>query len=100
MRIALSVVVLFVASLGAHASSTLRVGSQVLVAGDTQERVVDLLGKPSSKQHSRRAPRGHRGIQVIDRNAGGARWHYRRDGHVIVVTIVEGRVTDIDDRRI
>ena len=46
MRIRL-IVALFVFSAAVQASSTLRVGSQVLTAGDSRERVTELLGKPS-----------------------------------------------------
>ena len=86
-----------------HASSTLRVGNQVLVAGDSSERVTALLGRPSSKSHrrskrSRTAGRG--GVRVLDKHAGGEQWRYRRGDHVTVVTISEGRVIEIDDRRI
>jgi hypothetical protein len=79
------------------------VGNQVLTAGDSQERVTDLLGKPSSKSHRRRSrTRGSRrgGVRVIDNNQGGEQWRYRHDGHVTVVTIVDGRVTEIEDHRI
>ncbi|HXD38046.1 MAG TPA: DUF2845 domain-containing protein [Rhodanobacter sp.] len=101
MRMCL-VIVLFVFTAAAAASSTLRVGSQVLTAGDSQERVVELLGRPSSKMHRRRpAHRGSRGgVRVIDKYQGGERWRYRRDGHVTVVTIVDGRVADIEDRKL
>lgn len=87
----------------ARASSTLRVGSQVLTAGDSRERVTELLGKPSSKTHRKHASRrgGRRGgVRVIDNRQGGEQWRYRRDGHVTVVTIVDGRVSDIEDERI
>lgn len=94
---------LFVFSAAAHASSTLRVGNQVLTAGDSQERVTELLGKPSSKAHtrrpsSRRSRRG--GARVLDNRQDGEHWRYRRDGHVTVVTIVDGRVTEIEDHRL
>ena len=100
MRMCL-VVALFVVSAAVHASSTLRVGSQVLTAGDSRDRVTELLGKPTSKTHRRRphtsgSRRG--GVRVIDRDQGGEQWHYRRDGHDTVVTIVDGRVTQIEDR--
>jgi hypothetical protein len=103
MRKMFVVVLLCAVGAAAQASSTLRVGSQVLVAGDSRERVVELLGKPSAKMHPRRARRtgGRRGgLQVIERDAGGERWRYRREGHVTVVTIVDGRVVDIDDRKL
>lgn len=94
------VVLLFVVSAAAHASSTLRVGNQVLTAGDSQERVVELLGKPSSKTHKRHS-RGRRGsVRVVSRNDGGEQWRYRRAGRVTVVTLVDGRVSDIQDDRL
>ncbi len=102
MRMCL-IVALFVLSIAVHASSTLRVGNQVLAAGDSQERVTELLGKPSSKSHRRRSHRGggrRGGIRVIDNHQGGEQWRYHRDGHVTVVTIVDGRVTEIEDRRL
>ncbi len=101
MRMGL-IVALFVFSVAVHASSTLRVGNQVLTSGDSRERVVELLGKPTSKSHRRRPHTGSSrrgGVRVIDKNQGAEQWHYRRDGHVTVVTLVDGRVTGIDDRR-
>lgn len=105
MRIRL-IVVLCVFSAVAHASSTLRVGNQVLTAGDSRERVTELLGKPSSKSHkhstrshgSRSSRRG--GVRVSGKDQGGEQWRYRRDGRVTVVTIVDGRVSDIEDERL
>lgn len=89
-------------SMTAHASSTLRVGSQVLTAGDSSERVVDLLGRPSSKsrwrgQRARRSRRG--GVRVLDKRVGAEQWHYRRGDHATVVTILDGRVVEIQDHR-
>lgn len=100
MRIRLFLILLFV-SAAAHASSTLRVGNQVLTAGDSQERVTDLLGRPSSKTH-KRASRRHRGrgARTRGKSEGGEQWRYRRDGHVTVVTLVDGRVTNIQDDRL
>ena len=102
MRIRL-VVALFAFSAAVQASSTLRVGSQVLTAGDSRERVVELLGKPSSKSHAHQ-PRSHGGrrggVRVVDKNQGGEQWRYRRGDHVTVVTIVDGRVSEIEDRRL
>ena len=100
MRKMFVVVLMFVLGNAAQASSTLRVGSQVLVAGDSQERVVELLGRPSSKTHPHRARHSRRSVQVLERTDGGERWRYRSDGHITVVTIVDGRVVDIDDRKL
>jgi hypothetical protein len=101
MRMSL-IVALLALSAAVHASSTLRVGNQVLTAGDSRERVVELLGKPASKSHRRRPHTGNGrrgGIGVIDNNHGAEQWHYRRDGHATVITIVDGRITGIEDRR-
>lgn len=88
--------------MAAQASSTLRVGSQVLTAGDSSERVLALLGKPSSKAHqrsSRNRGRHRRGGQVAD-GQGGEQWRYRRGDHVTVVTLVDGKVSNIEDGRL
>lgn len=98
----LLIVLLAAGCLGlAHASKTLRVDNQVLVAGDSADRVVQLLGKPL---HTSRVakPRGagrRGGVRVIDAAQGGERWQYRRGDHVTTITLVDGRVVDIDDRR-
>lgn len=97
------VVILLAVSAAAHASSTLRVGNQVLTAGDSQERVTDLLGKPSSRSHKRakRSSRRHHGrVRVLSNSEGGEQWRYRRDGRVIVVTLVDGRVKNIEESRL
>lgn len=87
-----------------QASSTLRVGNQVLTAGDSRERVTALLGKPASKTHGKHRAKSrvsrHGGVRVSDNRESGEQWRYRRDGHVTVVTIVDGRVSDIQDDRI
>ena len=97
------IIALLVFSAAVNANSTLRVGNQVLTAGDSQERVTELLGRPSSKSHrrsKRRSSHGRGGVRVLDNNQGGEQWRYRHDGHVTVVTIVDGRVTEIEDRRL
>jgi len=88
----------------AQASSTLRVGSQVLTAGDSAVRVTELLGKPSYKSHrsassSRRSGGRGRHVREVSDNARGERWQYRRGNRVIAVTIVDDRVADIEDRQ-
>ena len=102
MRVRL-IVILFTFSAAVQASSTLRVGSQVLTAGDSGERVTELLGKPSSKSH-KHAARSHKsrrgGVRVIGNEQAGEQWRYRRGDHVTVVTLVDGRVSDIEDHRL
>jgi hypothetical protein len=102
MRIRL-IVILFAFSAAVQASSTLRVGSQVLTAGDSRERVTELLGKPSSTSHKHSArSRGSRrgGVRLVSNDQGGEQWRYRRGDHVTVVTLVDGRVSDIEDHRL
>jgi hypothetical protein len=108
MRIRL-VLALFAFSAAAQASSSYRVGNELLTAGDSAVRVIELLGKPSYKSH-RSGPRssgrgrgsggssGRRTRAAAD-GARGEQWQYRRDDRVITVTIVDGKVSDIDDRR-
>ncbi len=99
MRIRL-IVAWLVFSAAAQASSTLRVGSQVLVAGDSAARVTELLGKPSHTSRQRGGSTRRKGHVRAASDATGERWQYRRDGHVTTVTIVDGRVEAIDDRRL
>ena len=114
------VLALFAFSAAAQASSSYRVGSVLLTAGDSAARVTGLLGKPSYKSHrsgSRSNSRGSgsrrsgshtsgrgrgRGSRVVpdgERGARGEQWQYLRDDRVVTVTIVDGKVSDIDDRR-
>lgn len=103
----LLVFALLVFATGAAASDSLRVGNRLLMVGDSAATVTELLGKPSHKAHrsasatrgssSRRGKRGTR--TATAGKATGEQWQYRRDGHVIVVTLVDGRVSDIDERR-
>lgn len=86
-----------------HAGASLRVGTRVLVAGDSAASVVALLGKPSYKSRARtastrRSARRRTARTVSTDTGAGERWQYRRDGRVITVTLVDGRVTDIDER--
>ena len=89
-------------SASAAATDTLRVGNRVLVKGDSAATVIALLGKPTHKSH-RRASRnsGRRGKHarlVEATTTGGEQWQYRHNGRVIVVTLIDGRVGDIEER--
>lgn len=86
---------------GAHASDTLRVGSHVLTTGDSAGRVVELLGKPARKtrRHAPRPRAGRGGVRVILDADRSEQWEYRRGNHRTTVTLIDGRVADIDDRR-
>lgn len=81
----------------AQASDSLRVGNRLLMVGDTAAHVQELLGRPSYRTHRRSSKsRSRRGSRS---RAAGEHWQYRRDGRIIVVTLVDGLVTDIDERR-
>jgi hypothetical protein len=92
------VLTLLALSFAASASSTLRVGSHVLVAGDSEARASELLGKPKHKSHHRARRQGRRGGLVVLTPAS-EQWLYLRDGHTTTVTFVDGRITEIEDRR-
>ena len=93
--------VLSACATGAFASDSLRVGNRVLVVGDSAATVAALLGKPAHKSHqgtSRGSSRRGKRVRSTSGNAvRGEQWQYRRDGRVIVVTLVDGRVSDIDE---
>lgn len=84
----LFLVPLLALSLNVFASDTLRVGHQVLSVGDTAVHVIDLLGTPAYKEPLQNEFGAYR----------GERWQYSRDmGHVVVVTIIAGKVAAIED---
>jgi hypothetical protein len=83
------VILLLSLSLAAHASDTLRIGSAVLTVGDSAVRAMQLLGKPDFKEPVESDFGGYQ----------GERWQYQRDdGHIVTVTIVDGKVAEIEDR--
>ena len=113
MRICL-IIALFVFSTATQASSSLRVGNQVLNIGDSAVRVTELLGKPSYKAHghSSRSSSSRSGSSRSGRSrhiratanatskaASGEKWQYRRGDHITIVTMVDGKVSDIEDDR-
>jgi hypothetical protein len=83
------VVLLLSLSLAAHASNTLRIGSEVLTVGDSAVRAMQLLGKPDFKEPVQSEFGGYQ----------GERWQYQRDdGRIVTVTIIGGKVSSIEDR--
>ena len=80
---------LLLVSVSAYASSTYRVGSEVLTVGDSAVRAMQLMGKPDFKEPVESEFGGHR----------GERWQYALDnGRIVIITIIDGRVADIADR--
>ncbi|RDS79090.1 DUF2845 domain-containing protein [Dyella monticola] len=103
-------VTLLITSFSAHALQSVRVGSQVLVVGDSAARVKELLGDPSvrgkssgsnknnarkgaPKSSGKRKGKGKQGKS----EAKGETWQYRRDGHTTRFTIVDGKIAHIED---
>lgn len=81
---------LLFASLAAHASGTMRIGSQVLSVGESASRAIRLLGEPSFKEP----------IETEYGGYIGERWQYQRDdGRVATIEIVGGKVASIEERR-
>ncbi|MGO4522873.1 DUF2845 domain-containing protein [Dyella sp. 2RAF44] len=88
----------------AHAGSgTLRVGSQVLVVGDSATRVLELLGKPSYRSHAASSSSSHRGSRRSRRHggrstsSGGEQWQYRQGSRVVTIVVADGKVSAIRD---
>jgi hydrogenase maturation factor len=84
----LLVVALLVLSFNVFAGDTLRVGQQVLSVGDTAVHAIDLLGMPAFKEP----------VQNKFGAYQGERWQVSRaGGHVVIVTIIAGKVAAIED---
>lgn len=91
----------FLFAAAAHAGSgTLRVGSQVLVVGDSATRVVELLGKPSYKSHGKasggHAKKGRKNARN-DSTVSGEQWQYRQGHGLVSILIADGKVVSIRD---
>ena len=84
----------------AHAGNgTLRVGSQVLVTGDSAARVIELLGKPAYRTHAKPASTGHGRKRKGGRSssAGGEQWQYRQGRRTVTIVVADGKVASIRD---
>jgi hypothetical protein len=86
---------LWLLAFAATASDTLRVGSHLLVAGDSAARVRELLGRPT-RVTRHRAHRHGRGVVVA--TPASESWLYRDGAREIVVTLVDGEVEEIEQR--
>jgi hypothetical protein len=76
-------------SLAAHAANTYRVGSEVLSVGDSAVRAMQLMGAPDFKEPVESEFGGYQ----------GERWQYAKDnGRIVIITIINGKVSDIEDR--
>lgn len=99
------VIALLVFAYPAHALESLRVGSQVLVVGDSAARVKALLGKPSSHSKGGASHKSSSKSSVSRKGKSakstakdkGEKWQYWRDGHSTIITMVDGKVAHIED---
>jgi hypothetical protein len=100
------VMVLLVFAFPVHALESLRIGSQVLVVGDSAARVRALLGKPSahgqkSGNASKASSKSSTARKSKSSKSGtkdkGEKWQYWRDGHATTITMVDGKVAHIED---
>ena len=90
-RYLIGTLILLVASVSAHAESTLRIGSKVLVRGDSAVRVQELMGQPTMRAFADSQSGGLPNSQV----ASSEQWQYAHEGKTIIITIAGGRVADI-----
>ena len=89
MRIAVSLLfALTMAVFGAsHAADSYAFGNRLLVIGDSAGKLTELAGTPIRKE-------------PVENTFGaqqGERWEYRREGKTLLITILDGKVTQIDE---
>ncbi|GLQ86462.1 DUF2845 domain-containing protein [Dyella flagellata] len=83
---------LLLACFAAHADSSLRVGDKVLTIGDSAARVQELMGQPVVRTFLDQQDGGLPDHQL----SRGEQWQYAQDNKTIIVTIVNGKVTDFE----
>ncbi|PXV59540.1 Protein of unknown function [Dyella jiangningensis] len=99
MRRCLGMVLLALACAAHAGGGTLRVGSQVLVVGDSASRVIELLGKPayrSSAKSDAGKPSGRKKGGKSS-SGGGQQWQYRQGNRLVTIVVADGKVTAIRD---
>jgi hypothetical protein len=87
-------------SCSVQALQSIRVGSQLLVVGDSAARVKELMGAPSVRAKGGAAkPKHRKGVANYTRDAWktGERWQYRHDGHTTTFFMVDGKIAHIED---
>ncbi|GLQ87279.1 DUF2845 domain-containing protein [Dyella flagellata] len=87
----LLLILLFV-SAAVHAESSLRVDSKVLMVGDSAARAQQLMGEPTVRTFLQPAIGGMPNNQM----GAGEQWQYAQGNKTIVVTIINGRITNFE----
>jgi hypothetical protein len=97
-------VALLIGSVGAHALESLRVGSQLLVVGDSAAKVKELMGNPSVRTKGGSGKRPNKGSSKLvvknkrqEAKEKGEKWQYRSNGHTTIFTIANGKIAHIED---
>lgn len=95
---------LLITSFSAHALQSIRVGSQVLVVGDSAVRVKAALGEPavrakasSSSKNQKAKARAKSSGKSASAKDNGEKWQYEREGRITTFTIVGGKIAHIED---
>jgi hypothetical protein len=90
---------LLITSFSAHALQSIRVGSQVLVVGDSAARVKSALGEPAvrAKTSGSSKSRKAKSSKTARAKDKGEKWQYEREGHITTFTIVGGKIAHIED---
>lgn len=83
---------LLLASVTAHAATSLRVDNKVLTIGDSAVRVIQLMGEPTMRALLHRSSNGLPDNQL----APAEQWQYAQNGKTIVITMVGGRATNFE----
>ncbi|MWA29781.1 DUF2845 domain-containing protein [Burkholderia pseudomallei] len=91
-RYLVAALALLLTSVTVHAESSLRVGSKLLTRGDSAIKVQELMGQPALRAFADSQSGGLPKNQV----ASGEQWQYAMDGKTIVITIVGGKVANIE----
>ena len=86
------ILLLLLASITAHAATSLRVGNKVLIIGDSASRVLQLMGEPAIRAFKQLQTGGLPSNQL----ATGEEWQYPQHGKTIIVTVVGGRVVNFE----
>ncbi|MFC4525110.1 DUF2845 domain-containing protein [Dyella halodurans] len=83
---------LLLASMTLHAATSLRVGSKVLIIGDSAARVLQLMGEPQVRAFKQLQTGGLPSNQL----AVGEEWQYLQEGKTIIITVAGGRVVNFE----
>lgn len=86
------ILLLLLASMTLHAATSLRVGSKVLIIGDSAARVLQLMGEPQIRAFKQWQGGGLPSSQL----AAGEEWQYLQDGRTTIITVVGGRVVNFE----